>query len=319
MTEQDQPDWAKGITQVVRDPIRFKLKLDIGEDVYASIRVKKYFLQAIDAGGGAITGVGIAKSSAVASTFFAPSGFLGAIGLGTAATPLGWAIAAGVVGAGLSVVLGKYVIRGSSSRVREIPDFINTPLDLLALGLFDLIAMLSVKVATIDGEFAASERALIERYFAEEWGYDDEFIAAGLAEIESAADQHSIKQVAQKLAEFKKKNPDCNYASMADEIVSFLTEVSEIDGIVDEREEMAVERVKRIFDEVGAFSPSRTAKDGINLAVDGSRKGVKKISSGVGSVGRSIKSLGARVSSGLKNKSARKSKSNKRSDQAGGD
>jgi tellurite resistance protein len=300
VTETEQPDWMMGITKIVRDPLRFKLKLDIGEDVYASIRMKKYFLQAVDASGGVVTGVGVAKSSVVASTFFAPSGFLGAIGLGTAATPVGWAIAAGIVGAGLSVSLGKYFIRGSSSRVREIPDFINTPLDILALGLFDLMAMLSVKVAKIDGEFADSERVLIKRYFGDEWGYDHEFIEAGLSEIERSSGEHTIKGVALKLAEFKKENPDCNYSSMSNEIVRFLIEVSEVDGILDEREEMAVERVKRVFDEVGTFSLTKTAKDGISLASDGGRKGVEAIGSGVKSVGETIKLVGASVASGLK-------------------
>lgn len=129
-----------GGTAVVRDSLHFKYKLDIGEDAYQSLRLKKYPLDAVDAGNGAIVGFGAAKSSLVASTFFAPSGFLGAIGVGTAATPIGWAVAAGAVGAGLSLVVGKHLIRGSSSKVRAVPYCINTPVDILAVGLFDLIA-----------------------------------------------------------------------------------------------------------------------------------------------------------------------------------
>lgn len=309
MTKKVRPDWADGIKTIVCDPLRFKLKLDIGEEAYTSLRMKKYFLDAVDAGSGAMTGFGIAQSSVVASTFFAKSGFLSAIGIGAAATPVGWAIAAGMVGAGLSVALGKYFVRGSSSRVHTIPEFINTPLDILALGLFDLIAMLSVKVATIDGEFAISERDLIKQYFSGDWGYDPEFVEAGLVEIERVSDDHSIKQVALKLAEFKKGNPDCNYSSMSEEIIRFLTEVSEVDGILDEREEMAVERVKRIFDEVGTFSLTKTAKDGINLAVDGGKKGVETISSGVGSVAETIKTASASVASGIKKKPDERSQS----------
>ncbi|MFC1560487.1 TerB family tellurite resistance protein [Pseudomonadota bacterium] len=300
MTEGERPDWTKGITRIVQDPIRFKLKLDIGEEVYTSLRMKKYFLDALDAGTGAFTGVGVATSTTVASTFFAPAGFLGAIGIGAAATPVGWAVTAGIIGAGLSVALGKYFVRGSSSRVRTVPDFINTPLDILALGLFDSIAMLSVKVATIDGEFADSERNLIKQYFSSEWGYDLTFIEVGLSEIEKASVEFSIKQVALNLAEFKKRNPDCNYSSMAKEIIRFLTEISEADGVLDEREEMAVERVKGIFDEVGSFSLAKTTKEGLSSVSDGGRKGIKAFGSGIAGVVGNIKSAGANVASKLK-------------------
>ena len=116
-----------------------------------------------DAGNGAIVGFGAAKSSFVASTFFAPSGFLGAIGVTTAATPLGWAIAAGVIGAGLSLVIGKQFVRGTSSEVRSIPSYINTPMDLLAIGLFDLMGMLSVKLALVDGHLHQHEEYLVDK------------------------------------------------------------------------------------------------------------------------------------------------------------
>ena len=60
------------VESVVRDPVRFKYKLDIGEDAYQSLRLKKYLLDAVDAGNGAIVGFGAAKSSVVASTFLLP-------------------------------------------------------------------------------------------------------------------------------------------------------------------------------------------------------------------------------------------------------
>lgn len=241
------------VESVVRDPVRFKYKLDIGEDAYQSLRLKKYLLDAVDAGNGAIVGFGAAKSSVVASTFFAPSGLLGAIGVTSAATPLGWAVAAGVVGAGLSLVIGKRLVRGSSDQVRAVPDCINTPMDLLAVGLFDLLGMLGVKLALVDGRFHEAERTRIQSYFVDEWGYDERFVEIGLNEIETAADDHTIRQVAEQLANLKKENPDCNYATMAKEILEFLKDLSQADGLVDEREELAIEKVQGIFDEVNRF------------------------------------------------------------------
>ncbi len=295
--------WAKGITDIVEDPLRFKQKLEIGEDAYGSLRMKKYLLEALDAANGASAGVVAANSSIVASTFFAPSGFLGVIGLGTAATPIGWAVAAGTLGAGLSIVIGRHIVRGNSSRVSVIPDFINTPLDILAVGLFDLIGMLSVKIATIDGKFSQEERDVIEDYFVKEWGYDGIFVKKGLAEIELHADDNSVKDVAKKLADFKKSNPDCNYNAMSKEILRFLNEISFADDVLDEREEMAIENVKIIFDEVGSFSIKEVATDGINYASDIGKQGADFVSKQLSPSKEAFTSLGEKISSTLKNTS----------------
>ena len=93
MKQVHNHSWMEGIERVVANDLRFKAQLNIGEEAFASLKLKRYLLDALDAGNGAITGAAIAKSSFVASTFFAPGGLLGALGLGTAATPLGWAIA----------------------------------------------------------------------------------------------------------------------------------------------------------------------------------------------------------------------------------
>lgn len=273
----------ENVANVVRDPLHFKYKLDIGEDAYQSLRLKKYLLDAVDAGNGAIVGFGAAKSSLVASTFFAPSGFLGAIGVGTAATPLGWAIAAGVVGAGLSLVIGKHLVRGNSSQVRSVPDYINTPMDILAIGLFDLMGMLAIKLALVDGTMDDLERRRIRTYFVDEWGYDADFVDAGLAEIERVSGEHSIREVAEQLARFKKQNPDCNYATMASEILAFLKELSEVDGVVDEREEMAIEKVQAIFDEVNGFMDGVVA-DTLDAVTDVGRRTAESVSTVVSKV-----------------------------------
>lgn len=244
------------VEEVLADSIRFKIKLDIGEEAYASLRLKKYVLDSIDASNGVVAGIAVAKSSAVASTFFAPTGFWAALGVGTAATPIGWAIAAGAVGAGLSLIVGRYVVRGSSSRVKKVPEFINTPLDVLAVGLFDMIATLGVKLAAVDGRICDSEISYIKHYFTNEWGYSETFVNGGLELILKEHDQLTIKEIATRLAEFKKKNPDCNYNSMAKEMLNFVNCVAQADDFFDEREEMAIERIESIFKEVNSVSYS---------------------------------------------------------------
>ncbi len=284
MAQQDKTSWTEGIEQVVANELQFKAKLDIGEEAFTSLRLKRYLLDALDAGNGAVAGAALAKSSFVASTFFAPSGFLGLLGIGTAATPLGWAIAAGAVGAGLSVIIGKKFVRGNSSRVTVIPDFINTPLDLLAIGLFDMIATLGLKMANIDGSVTADERELIEGYFIDEWGYDSVFVAAGLDKISNELEQHSIQEIAQKLADFKKTNPDCNYKSMSAEILRFLDLIIAVDDKTDEREQLARDRIQSIFDDANAFKLGTR----VNQLAQGVAAGAKRSADLVGRGARGV-------------------------------
>ena len=272
------------VQTVVRDPVRFKYKLDIGEDAYESLRLKKYLLDALDAGNGAIVGFGAAKSSIVATTFFAPSGLLSAIGVTTAATPIGWAIAAGVIGAGLSLAIGKHLVRGGSNQVRGVPECINTPLDVLAVGLFDLIGLLGVKVALVDGKFLPSERAELQNYFVTEWGFDETFVTVGLKQLEQDADRYTIREVAEQLANFKKENPDCNYSTMASEILVFLKDLSAVDGVVDEREELAIEKVEAIFKEVDKLKVSALLNSTIGSVTGAGKRTANAAKQSIGTV-----------------------------------
>ena len=296
MNQFESTNKMDDVQTVIQDPLRFKLKLDIGEQAYSSLRLKTYLLDSVDAANGAATGFVFAKSSLVASTFFAPSGFLGALGIGAAVTPLGWAIGAGVAGAGLSLIIGKRLVRGSSGRVKQIPDFINTPMDVLATGLFDMIATLGVKLAQVDGNFVEEERDFITNYFVDEWGYDSLLVQQGLKLIEEHADQYSIKEISEQLARFKKANPDCNYRSMSKEIITFINGVVEADGFLDEREEMAVERVNAVFEDINSIttSLSESAKAGVEQISSYGRSTVDGLGSGLSTTKRELQRFKAR-------------------------
>lgn len=302
MTQEQTPSWTEGIEQVVANDLRFKAILDIGEEAYTSLRLKRYLLDAVDAGNGAITGAAIAKSSFVASTFFAPSGLLGALGIGTAVTPLGWAIAAGALGAGLSVIIGKKFVRGNSARVKVIPEFINTPLDLLAVGLFDMIATLGLKIAGATGSVETAERAMIERYFIDQWGYDPAFVAAGLDKISSELEQHSLQDVALKLADYKKNNPDCNYKSMSTEILRFLDLVIAT-GDTTEEQQQARNQVQAIFNTGSPLNLGTKIGTLAQNVADGGKRGVNLVGRGAKGVGTTLSgALGAIKVPGRKDK-----------------
>ena len=260
MADTGKHNWFENIAAVITEPLKFKAKLAIGEDAYTSLRLKNAATKLWDTSGAAATGVVVAKSSLVASTFFAPSGLLAAIGIGTAVTPIGWLLAAGVVTGGAWVGVSRYIKGASASRVTVIPKFINTPMDELAIGLFDLIAPLALKIAAVDSHIDETERNLISSYFVTEWGYDQDFISEGILFIESKLPDFSIKEQAQMLAEFKKANPDCNYEPMSQEILHFITDIMEADGRINEREELAIEEVRIIFSETNQHVLAKTMK-----------------------------------------------------------
>ncbi|MCG6939151.1 MAG: TerB family tellurite resistance protein [Gammaproteobacteria bacterium] len=263
MENKESKHWFAGIETIVSDPLRFKARLAIGEDAYKSLRLKKAVLGTWDTAGAAWTGVTIAKSTVVATTFFAPTGILAALGFGTAVTPLGWVIAAGVLTGGAWLGITHYFKSSSSNRAIVIPDFINTPMDVLALSLFDLLTPLSLIIANVDGHIDESERTLISNYFVKEWGYDQSFVTEGMHFTESRLSDYSIKEAAKALAEFKKQNPDCNYKAMSKEILSYLQNIIESNGRIDEDEEMAIEMVKSVFEETGRFSVKKTVNRGL--------------------------------------------------------
>ena len=254
MDQQDEQDWFQDIDTIVSEPLNFKAKLAIGEAAYTSLKVKNAVVQVWDVAGVATTAAVVTKSSVVASTFFAPTGFLAALGLGTAVTPIGWVIAAGVVTGGAWMGVTRYLKKASASRVTVIPKFINTPLDVLALGLFDLLAPLALKVAEVEGKISSPERKLINDYFIKEWGYDPKFVAEGINYTESKLNEISIKELAQTLVKFTRENPDCNFKIMSQEILGFLRNIGDTGEKIDGHETETIENIESVFKAVGKVS-----------------------------------------------------------------
>jgi len=262
MDDQEQTSWFQDIETIISEPLNFKAKLAIGEDAYTSLKLKNAAFQAWEVAGVATTAAVVAKSSVVASTFFAPTGFLAAIGIGTAATPVGWVIAAGVVTGGAWVGITRYLKKASSSRVTVIPKFINTPLDVLALGLFDLLAPLALKVTAVDDYIDDAKRKQIQHYFVKEWGYDAGFVAEGINYTESRISEFSTRSLAQTLAEFTRDNRDCNFDMMSREILGFLGNIVAADGIVDQRQQREIAKIAGIFNSAGKYSLKQKVQAG---------------------------------------------------------
>lgn len=254
MKQQNEIVWFRDIETIISEPLNFKAKLAIGEEAYTSLKVKNAVVQAWDVAGVAATAAVVAKSSVVASTFFAPTGFLAAIGIGTAVTPVGWVIAAGVLTGGAWLGITRHLKKTTADKVTIVPNFINTPLDVLALGLFDLLAPLALKIASADSSISDPERNLIHSYFVKEWGYDPEFVDEGLRYVESNLHELSIKELAQTLADFTSQNPDCNFRLMSQEILGFLRNMVAVGDRINPNDEKAIEYIEAIFKSAVKFS-----------------------------------------------------------------
>lgn len=249
MNDKDAEDFFDGVETVIEHPVLFKRSLAIGDDAYNILRLKNKVVDAWDVIGVAQMAATVAKSSTVASTFFAPSSFLSVFGIGTAVTPVGWVITAGVIGGGAWWGITQFMKSPTICRVDKIPEFINTPLDVLALGLFDLLAPLSLKLAYFDGDFDKSEKSLITNYFVNEWGYDKTFIREGLVFMESRLSELTIEDLSITLSKFTADNPDCNYEPMSKNIMEYLNDIVDSDGKRTEAEILALEKIKATLDE----------------------------------------------------------------------
>lgn len=263
MAEVQDQDGFEDIDRIVVEPLKFKVKLAIGEDAYTSLKVKNAVVQAWDVAGVATTAAVVAKSSVVASTFFAPAGWLAVFGIGAAVTPIGWVVAAGVVTGGAWYGITRHLKKTTASKVTVVPNFINTPLDVLALGLFDLMAPLALKVAAVDDVVDPARRQRLDNYFVGEWGYDADFVDAGIHHIEARLGEVSVQQLAQTLAEFASQNRDCNFRSMAQEMLEFLREISSADGNDERTDANAIAEIELIFEAANRVSLRRKLGSGL--------------------------------------------------------
>lgn len=233
------------VDAVVQDPLRFKARLEIGDQAFTSLTLRNKAFELWDIVGVASTGAKFASSAAVASTFFSSTsgGFLGFFAVTSAATPIGWIIGASVVSGGAYYGLIRYFKGMDDSRVEVIPKFINTPIDVLAIGLFDFIAPLSLKVAAADGNISPEELEVIKSYFVDGWGYDPRFVDGGLEFFAQNIDQLMLKELTQGLREFTLGNKDCNHKKIRERVVTLLRDIAEADGRLHEMEELAIEHV----------------------------------------------------------------------------
>ena len=194
MTDQIQDAWFKSIDEIVSNDLHFKSRLGIDCNAYTSNITKELLQDAWDIAGVVTSATSVAESPVVAKLFLKPEGILSVFGVGKVMTPIGWVIAAAVISGGAWPGITMHLKKKQEKTSGVIPGFINTPLDVLAVGFFDLLAPLSIKVALADGSIHEDEREYIKNHFVQEWGYNENFVNDGLKYVESNITEFIIIQ-----------------------------------------------------------------------------------------------------------------------------
>ena len=276
---------ALEIDSPLSHPLYFKKELHIGADTYSTLRTKKNLLLGVYSAGAAVIGSTVAGSGAVATTFFPATGIMAAVGLGAAVTPVGVIVLTAVLSGVAWATIAKRFDDFGKHRVDEIPKFINTPLDLLAVSIFDLLSPMFVKLASVDGDFDELERNAIVNYFVEDWGYDEKFVKVGIDMASESA--LTFDEVISSFVEFIRSNPDCNAKVVSQNVMAFLQEVAEVSNGVVDREQRALLETESAFAEL---QKSRVHLVGEQVVEQAGRE-VKKAGRKAKQVGEGVKGL----------------------------
>lgn len=233
--------------RVLASPLSFKAKLQIGENAYGSLIATKNLQSAWDLFGVGSSAAGLAKTTWLASMIGTKIGPLAFLGLGNPVTaPL--LVAAIAIGS-TAVYFGatRRWKKFSDDRVVTIPKFLNTPLDLLAANMLDLMALLAFKVSSADGQITVDEIETIEDYFVSEWGFDPIYLQSALSQISDSIDHLSVEDIVMPLRAFVDDNKDCNADAICRDLLSFLDEVVCADGEVSPAEQVCISEIAQVL------------------------------------------------------------------------
>jgi tellurite resistance protein len=244
--------WAEEPSTVIDDTEVFKARLQIGAEAFKVLSAAENMGSMMSMVGGA----GLFSTGATAA-WFSSLGVMGKIGLmvGTVSTPMGWIGLAGAGGAVATYGVSKFLKSAKDEAVVEVPKYIRSPIDMLALLIFNLMAAVALKIAHADGKYCIQEREVIERYLVRGWGFNPTFIATNLKRVQLGLDKFSYDQLAEELKDCEKKG-DIKYDTMVEEIISFAKGVTNADGIVHDAEKVELKaltnalRKKSVLDRI---------------------------------------------------------------------
>ena len=237
-------DLEADVKKIIADDLKFKKKLDIGDDVYKKLKTLKNLK---DIGEASVTGAGVAALTGFG--WYASLGVMGkfALAAGLMTTPVGWIAGAGAAGAVGLIGIKKLFRKADKKMIDKIPKFLNTPLDVVALSISQILFPPAVRMACVDGNFCTAEKETIESYFINSWGYDPYFVKKHIAKLSqhaTAIDYRAFKQALENICNGSK---DFKKDVIVNELISLLKEVMRADGIEQPEEKNELEYLRVIL------------------------------------------------------------------------
>lgn len=282
----------KNTLTVVDDSYKFKVKLNLSEDVYTNLKSIQYageIAQHVSTGivsGGAYyltwtTSLGIWKSLALSA--------------GLISTPVGWIMLAGGLGF-MSSVAYKKISDKVSTKIEEktmegikVPKWINTPLDQLGVALSELMLFPALKIAMADGDLSELEEQYIKNYFINDWGYNSTYIDEAMNATKKVTKYKTIDDYASIIKEKSKAYVEIDYQKIIESLLSFVWEIISIDGSPNTHKQEEYLRLAQCLEEKSTL---KTLKNVLKI-------GGKKISVCAGSMGmktyNTAKTVGKKV------------------------
>ncbi len=237
-------DLFKETANIIDDDLKFKHKLQLGDDAYKklkTIKKAKDFIGSIAVGIGAFFSCYIYWSSQQSTS-------VKLLGHEVYANspPIGWFIFWGIFFFIITFYIKKFFKKAEEKTMHKIPKFLDTPLNIVALTLSEVFIVPAIKIATVDGVFSKEEEDYIKSYFVNDWGFNKNFIdncvESGRKKIECSYDDYgkSLRNICANSKELK-------FKTIANELISFLDNIIKSDGNIATVEIEAYNKFKKIL------------------------------------------------------------------------
>lgn len=267
------------VESVVVDPFKFKAKLGIGSESFTYLSKAEHLRDVLAAAGGATLGASVVGGAWVASL-----GTMGSLGLalGVVSTPIGWIAAAGTGSAALFYGFNRLLRGQRKSAVDEVPKFINTPLDLLASNLVEVLLPPLIHMAKADGEIKPKELDVIIKRLADNWGISATFVTGRCDHLIKSNGKLDLHAWSEAIVSHG-GSADVSLDALTNDLLSALEEVMHADSIVTDSEMLVLEELRtallsdaRLEESTPANLPSEESSETAGSTLDYTSKWISR-------------------------------------------